>query len=167
MKPLIVAVAVLLLLAGCSASAVAESTPTPSATPTPEFATENQVASVIAGYGPDWREMMDGAIGCRGEWTFNPGSIPGYTCWLAEQTMSVTAETAVRDLAELKIPPSMAGIVADTTGVLQGIVDVKVKTICGEGEAPIESDECNKALGSLNFYYVILDGKLDAWAPYL
>ena len=161
-------VAAALLLAGCSASPAAEPTRTPTPTPTPEYATENQVASVIAAYESDWREVIDGAGECRAGWVFDPGSLPGMSCWLREQTLTTTAELTIPDLGELEIPPSMVGLVASTTAVLQGIVDVGAKTVCGDGVAePADTPECTEALGSLNNYYRMLEGELDSWGPYL
>jgi hypothetical protein len=157
----------MLLLAGCTSTAPTEET-TPSSAPTPTYATENQVASVIATYATDWRETMDGAGECRAQWTFDPGSMTGATCWLTEQTLVTTAEITVRDLDALDIPPSLASLSESTRAILQGIVDVDAKTICGDGIAdPIESPECNAALGSLNFYYSTLGNELDSWGPYL
>ena len=73
----------MLLLAGCTRTAPTEAT-TPSVRPNTTYATENQVASVIATYATDWRETMDGAVECRTQWRFEPGSISGASSWLTE-----------------------------------------------------------------------------------
>jgi hypothetical protein len=163
------ALAVLLALTGCSASPTAAETTvgTPSSAPTPTYATENQVASVIAEYETDWRETMDEAGGCRFDWTMSPGSITGFACYLNEQTMSTTSELVLLDLDALDIPPSMTALVADTTAVLQLIVDKDLKGNCGEAEEPADTQECTDTLGGLNFLYNTLEGRLDAWKPYL
>jgi hypothetical protein len=169
----LLAVAILalpLLLTGCASatSPSNDSTPSTTASATPTYASENQVASVIAKYAADWRETIDGAGKCRFEWTLSPGSMAGATCWLNEQTLVTTAEIVNRDVEKLNIPPSMASLVDSTTTVLQGIVDEDAKTVCGDGVAdPLDTPECTKVIGSLNFYYSMLKGELDSWGPYL
>lgn len=168
MNRLLPAIAAALILAGCAPTATPPAEPTSTPGPTPEYATENQVASVIAAHESDWREVIDGAFECRSMWYSTPGSIPGMTCWIKEQTLITTAETAIRDLGELEIPPSMESLVESTTAVLQGIVDVDATTVCGEGVLePVDTPECTEALGSLTWSYTMLEQELEAWAPYL
>ncbi|SFR79530.1 hypothetical protein SAMN05428970_2574 [Agromyces sp. CF514] len=90
------------------------------------------------------------------------------TCWITEQTMSITTETALRDLDALEVPPSMVDLVTDTKTDLKGIVAVDVTSVCGDApEGPVESDACNAALGQLNMLYVGFESTLDSWGPYL
>ncbi|QTX05236.1 hypothetical protein [Agromyces archimandritae] len=158
----------ILILTGCASGSAPTAVDVPTQSPEPIVATEKQVASVFAEYESDWRETMDGAGECRMLWVFEPGSLPGMTCWLQEQTLSTTAEIVIRDVGELEVPSSMVSLVSSTTSVLQDIVDVDAKTICdAEASEPADSDECNQALGSLNFHYTRLESELDAWRPYL
>ena len=157
----------LLLLAGCA-------TPQPNTevSPVPDTseATTEQVASVLAAYEPDWREVIDKAGECRAIWSF--GSTPaddlqGMSCYLREQTIGNTAQLVIRDWGELEVPSSMTDIVADTEAILQQVAEVDLTTICGADEAPAEEKTCNEALGSRNFLYSLLETQLDAWSPYL
>lgn len=157
-------------LAGCSAQVPTEpvaisASAAPSADPA---ASENQVASVIAEREADWREVIDNAITCRTDWALSPGKMSNLSCYLQEQTIINTAQLALRDFADLKVPASMSSLVDSTTVVLEQIGAVDLQGACGEGMVePADSPECNEALGTLNFLYMTLGDKLDAWGPYL
>lgn len=156
-----------LTLAGC-AGETSEVAPEPTPTEAEVVAaSENEVTSVIAEYEPDWRETIDGAGGCRFDWVMNPGQISNMSCYLQEQTMTITAQLVVRDWGEMVIPESMSGIVDDTTAVLEKIGAVDLKAACGEEAEPNDTDECSTALGTLNVLYGQLEGELNSWSPYL
>ncbi|MEA1264581.1 hypothetical protein MicroSTF_16170 [Microbacterium sp. STF-2] len=162
----------LLLLAGCSAGGDAkpESTVTPWVAPTPEEATPEQVASVLAEYETDWRDVIDGAIDCRFTWTVDDtptGQLQGTTCFTTEKTIGITSQLAVREWGEMEIPSSMQDLVASTSKVLGLISETDLAAVCGEDSEPNGTQECNDALGSRNFAYSMLEGELDKWKPYL
>ncbi|MCW4458207.1 hypothetical protein [Microbacterium sp. MPKO10] len=161
-------------LYGCSggteaASGVATQSSTPA--PTNSEATESQVASVLAEYESNWRETIDSAADCRYIWSFGgddvTGDLEAMTCYLNEQTLVMNAQTVVRDWEDMDVPSSMDTIVRETSQVLTEIGAVDLASVCGDQEAPIESDECDAELGSLNMLYSTLESKLDAWGPYL
>lgn len=155
------------LLTGCSPVAPAT---TPSPTPTPETATPQQVASVLAQYQSDWREVVTGAGECRFTWTIDTSptaKIKGMSCYLKEQTIGITSQLVMRDWKKLTIPSSMKTIVDNTSVILTGIAAIDLKTVCGTGTVPTEAPECNSALGSRYSLYSQLGRQLDAWSPYL
>lgn len=171
MKIRTAAIAVLLAVAaltGCSSSAP-EATPTPTQTSDPE-ATPEQVASVIAEYESDWREVIDGAFDCRFTWTMDDsptGQLEGMTCFTTEKTIGITAQLVTRDWAAMDVPASMQGLVDDTTEVLGRISDVDLDSVCGTDSIPSSTQECNEALGNRNATYLQLESQLDKWGPYL
>jgi uncharacterized protein YceK len=171
MKRLLPVLAVALLLAGCSspADSTAES-PTP--TPTETYASENEVASVIAEYEEGWRETIDAAGRCRLLWALRDSleftdAMEAQTCWLQELTTASTAELALLDLNELDIPPSMEDVAMDTKQALSTIVGQEPRETCGEEAMPRATEFCTSIVGNLNAGYVVLSGKLDAWKPWL
>ncbi|WP_167131914.1 hypothetical protein [Paramicrobacterium chengjingii] len=170
------ALVAILLLAGCASAEQPEPAAeqeTETSTPAPEVdsATEEQVASVVAEYEPDWRETIDGASDCRFLWTTGGETaaedIKAMSCYLKEQTIVTTAQLVTGDLADLEIPESMSSLVTNTTNVLESIGDVDLTSVCGDGDVPAETDECNSALGTLNALYMQLDSTLNSWSPYL
>lgn len=163
------------MLAGCASAA-----PEPTAPPEPveveevEYATEPQVASVIAKYESDWREVIDGAGECRLNWVNAAAdesdllsSLEGYSCFMREKTLGVTAQLAVRDLEELEIPPSMETLVSETKATLLTLSSFDLEAICGTEDAPADTPECQDALGTRNYGYGVLEDQLAAWGPYL
>lgn len=158
-------------LVGCSPA----SEPDPATTSTPsavaaDEATPEQVASVLAEYEPDWREVIDGAFDCRTTWTLDSsvtGQLEGMSCYLREQTMGMTAQIVLRDWSALEIPQEMQGLVDRTSESLQVIADNDIKAVCGEDSLPAATNECSEALGNRSMAYTLLEGKLDAWKPYL
>src|SRR5690606_5135703 len=73
---------------------------------TEEYATENQVASVIAGYETYWREMIEEAVHCRFLYVMNEDLSPAedmerYTCFLSEATIGTEAAIATREIEAL------------------------------------------------------------------
>lgn len=125
---------------------------------------------MLAQYETDWREVIDSALDCRFTWTLSnspTSELDGMACYTREQTIGLTTQIVMRDWGELDIPASMQSLVDETSSVLQLIADVDLPAICGDGNVPAETDECNKALGSRSFNYTMLESKLDAWGPYL
>lgn len=166
----------LLALSGCTSAPESEpaeteaSAPKPSPTPTVEAATPEQVASVLAAYETDWREVIDESGACRFTWTLDDtptGKLEGMACYLTEQTIGNTASIVIRDWEKLVIPESMASLVSETEAVLQDIADIDLRAACGTDAIPSSSDECSSALGSRNIMYGLLESKLNAWKPYL
>ena len=154
-----------------TASTIPVVSKTATATTTPA-ATENEVASVIAGYEQDWREVIDDAGECRVAWTMRD-SDPAQkarrlTCYMRETAMGTTATLARRDLGNLAIPDSMSGLVKDTTKALRAVANVDLEAKCGGPfEGPKGSKECARALGSRMWTYDSLETVLNKWSPYL
>ncbi|WP_461048270.1 hypothetical protein [Terrabacter koreensis] len=149
---------------------ITTTTTTPS--PTPTYASENQVASVIAGNQKTWREVEDSALPCRSAMVLGEDSgmseIELITCYTNEVTAGVAAQNAIRDLEALDVPPSMEPLVDETRRVLQGMADVDLEKACGPSfEVPKDSKACTEALGSRATSYFLVSGVLDKWAPYL
>lgn len=166
MRKLAAVVAVVFAVTGCAATASVDEAPQP------VEATENQVASVIAEYEEDWRAVSVEAAECRLVWTLDSPDDPlsnakGTSCYLREQTATIRAELAIRDLNRLVIPSSMEELVSDTIATLQPLSNANIVEVCGDEAWPANTDECNKALGSLFAYYNTLDSALDRWRPYL
>ncbi|TQO23770.1 hypothetical protein [Paramicrobacterium agarici] len=176
MRRLIIpALAASILLTGCSSTTEpATEQETETSTPAPvveDSATEEQIASVIAEYEPDWRETIDGAGDCRFLWVMGGDSpaddMNAMSCYLKEQTIVTTAQLVVSDLEALDIPESMSSLVTNTTNVLTSIGEVDLVGVCGEDDVPADTDECTDTIGTLNGLYMQLDSTLNSWSPYL
>lgn len=171
MSSLSAAVLLTALLTGCTSGGVPEPEPT-TAEPAVEYATENQVASVIAKYESDWREVIEGAGECRLGWTTASSddvqaSLEGFTCYTREKTMGATTQLAVDELDALDIPPSMDALVSSTSTTLKVLAGAELESSCGEDGSPdTSSDACTSTLGMLNTGYAVLEQDLDAWRPY-
>lgn len=163
----VLGVTVALILTACSPRVETVSTPTPTPTPTVEAATPEQVASVLAEYEPDWREVIDAAGECRFGYVMGDEELEYASCYIREQTIVITSQLVGRDWSEMDIPASMTGLVLDTTGVLHEIGSVDLTGACGEDLFPNDSESCTSALGTLYTHYLELESQLDAWAPYL
>lgn len=159
----------LIALAGCSSTAPA-TTQVPIPTPTIEAATTQQVASVLAGYEPEWREVVENATSCRVTWLLDDsptGQLKGSSCFLKEKTLGITAQLVLRDWSNLAIPSSMQALVDETSQVLQQIADVDIAKECGDEFSPTDTEECSSALGARNTLYLALERSLNKWSPYL
>jgi hypothetical protein len=145
---------------------------TASPSPTQSYSTENEIASVIAGGEKMWRDTKDEAFDCRLALVLKEddysASAKRLTCYTNELTAGVKAQTALRDLAALTIPPSMDGLVTDTRAALQLVVDADLENACGPAMTePKDTEECSSALGARSMSYTVLSSALDKWAPYL
>jgi hypothetical protein len=178
-----VAVIVLLmcvLLTGCggdaqeasatdsTAAEAASETPSPS----PTAATEAQVASVVAGYQKDWREIIKKAADCRWDYTMMDRGVLAeanrMTCYMQEVTAGTSAGNAIRDLDALTIPDSLTSLVSETETALQAVADVDLEAVCGPVLEEIkDTRKCSRALGTRYGAYQDLDEVLDKWGPYL
>jgi hypothetical protein len=158
-----VALAALVVTTGCSSAQPAAPTPTPTAT----YASENQVASVIAEYESDWRETIDSASSCRLGYVTGADPASDYVCKTREETIGITAQLATRDLRKLNVPKSMASLVDGTDDALSAISRNDVKLLCGDDGWGGDDTTCNSALASRYAAYQELEAKLDAWSPYL
>lgn len=161
-----VAVPAVLMLVGCSAEAA------PAPTADAVVATENQVASVIAEYEQPWREVADKSGECRIVWAIDSKEDPvanlnGASCYLAEQTASITAKLATDDLKAMNVPPSMESLVSKTIAALDPVAAADLESVCGADVWPVETDECNLALAQNFSSLNSLTTALDAWKPYL
>lgn len=159
--------------AGPTTTTAAGSATTTTSTPTPTetHATENQVASVIAGYEKGWRKAIDGAGNCRIMWMeTSPDPLTDAqrtTCYAEEVTAGTSAKNALRDLDALSIPPSLEPLVDETKRSLTSLADVDLETHCGPSFQDIkQTPECDKALGAAMTAYFTLGGALDKWGPY-
>ncbi|MFA0850165.1 hypothetical protein ABRP24_009655 [Curtobacterium sp. WHRI 8282] len=156
------------LITGCASQGHDE--PTRTATPTATAASENEVASVVAEYAPDWRDVIDNASGCRLEFVMGSDVARSYVCETSEKTMGITAGLAARSLNELKIPEAMSSLVSETGSILEGIAADDLSVLCGDdGWNGTDEDDkaCTAALGNRFALYQQLDAKLSAWSPYL
>jgi hypothetical protein len=171
-----------LTLTACSgndsnASTEAVSTPVetvqaPEATPESTEATPEQLASIVAGYETDWRDTIEGAGDCRLTWTVGDATDPttnmeGMACFLNEQTLTMTAETAGKDLRALTPPSSMQTLYDDTLTALDGIKSVPLEDDCGTDSWPSSDETCSTTLGELFTGMRSLETVLDQWGPYL
>ncbi|MGH8894421.1 MAG: hypothetical protein ACRDWY_14120 [Actinomycetes bacterium] len=169
-----------LSVSACSGSAAEDAPPsdsTPAAasetpSPTPSAATEAQVASVLAGYEKDWREVIDKAGECRFSLTMkDPGPLAEaerLSCYTREVTAGMTAQTAIRDLDALTMPDSLTSLVSETEAALQAAADVDLESLCGPPMSEIkDSRKCDRALGTRMWAHQQLDTALDKWSPYL
>ncbi|WP_141881309.1 hypothetical protein [Homoserinimonas aerilata] len=170
MKRAFVIVAAVLILAGCASEPEPESSRGPEPTVV-EYATENQVASVIAEYEPKWREVIEESTECRFLWVLGGSTIAeeihGDVCFMQEKTIGITAQLVLRDWEALNVPESLQSLVTDTSTVLREIGRGDLKTICGEASRPVETDECNSELAGRNMLYSQLESSLNKWSPYL
>lgn len=138
--------------------------------PEPTYATESQVASVIAEYEPDWVEVIEGASDCRFIWVTEDADEPfseGLLCHMRETTMSMTSETATKRLLALDIPPSMTDLVQQTLEALVSISTAGVDEECGLSGEFADTEECSTAHGLAIRGYSKLERALNAWSPYL
>ena len=75
--------------------------------PTPDYATDKQIASVVAGGEKLWRDAADKGTECRIKYVEKGGGALGEierkTCYTNELTASMSAPTAIRDLSQLRI----------------------------------------------------------------
>jgi hypothetical protein len=143
-----------------------------STTTTPSVATENEVASIIAGGEKTWREAADKSPECRLAFVLKEKGVAAgverVTCYTNELTAGVKAEIAIRDLRALNIPPSMQGLVTETQSALQMMVDADLENACGPAMTePKDTKECTSALGTPNWSYTLMTSVLDKWSPYL
>ena len=169
-----ITVGALLALTGCgSDEPVSQEAPAPAATtqaapvPEPEYATVQQVASVIAAYAADWRETIEAADSCRIIHATGAQDVQEdvelATCFMRESAMTYSAQTVTTKWGELNIPPELQELVADTEEQLDKIVEADVAGNCKDDE----SEECSTALGAVMMPYTALASRLNAWAPYL
>lgn len=166
-----------ILLSACGggssdSSAGGDETPSPTPTPTASAATEAQLASVIAGYQRDWREVIRNASDCRFDLAMqDSGGIAKaarLSCYTDEITIGLTAASALEELAAMSAPDSMTALVDETTAALQGVAGVDLETVCGPAMSEIRGDKkCRTALGTRMWAYDDLDTALDRWSPYL
>lgn len=167
-----------LALAGCGtdskpATTSASSTTAPAApSPSPSFATENEVASVIAGYEKDWREVAEKAGPCRFKYVLKEdgplAQTERMTCYTNEVTAAISAKNAMRDLAQLDVPPSMTPLVEETNKALQLLVDADLESACGPAmQEPNGTKKCDTAMGAQMLGYDMVTNALDKWGPYL
>lgn len=173
-----------LVLGGCqsSSSGAAPASAAPSTTATvvtpstttssiPDYATDKQIASVVAGEEKLWRDAADKAGECRFKYVEKGGGTLGemerMTCYTNEVTASMSAQTAIRDLSQLRIPPSMEDLVAETMNSLQMLVDSRLEEACGPAmNEPKDTKKCDEAMGAQMWGYHSVTGVLDKWAPY-
>lgn len=134
-------------------------------------ATPEQLASVIAGYAKDWREVINKAADCRWDWTVADDAtaeLRGMTCYMRETTISYTTETAAAELAELTPPSSMVSLVDETNAALAAVYDIDLEGVCGDPVVgPNDAKKCSTTLGQRMWAYSQLENALDQWSPYL
>lgn len=150
--------------------------PSPSLTPSPsaEYATPQQLASIIAMQEDGWREVADGALECRDLWAssrLDPDdpilSVQSLTCHMREATITLSSENALRDLAGLEAEPSMASLVSKTEAALRAVMAADVNGKCDSMGDLADTDDCKDAHLSALLAYRDLDEALDGWRPYL
>lgn len=125
------------------------------------------MASVIAEYADDWRDVIDTASDCRIAYVTGSDVATEYTCETREQTIGITAGLVLRDLRDLNVPNSMESLVADTDDVLTSISGTDLTSLCGDDGWQDAGPDCTAALGDRYAAYTRLDSQLAAWSPYL
>lgn len=160
-----------LTLSGC-ASGAQPAASTSSATPSAavQAATEQQVASVLAEYGDDFREVTKGASNCRILWTVGAETFAdkanAMTCYVTAGTANLQASIVLKKWGELTIPDSMQDLVTQTSTPLQDLADIDFGSTCGTGDVPKDTKKCDLLLGRQYGDLQALDSQLDAWKPY-
>lgn len=139
----------------------------------PEYATEAQVASVIAEFEPGWRDVVAEKIDCQLTWeiasqdpTNLEANMKGLNCMSSIHTMVTTTGTAIIELDKLEIPPSMQDLVSETKGDLSKISSSGVEMKCDLSGDSAES-ECELPMLQFVVGSMRLENTLNAWGPYL
>lgn len=134
-------------------------------------ATPEQMATVIAGYEKDWREVINKAADCRWDWTISDNAaaeLRGMTCYMTESTIGLTTETAAAELDALTPPGSMTALIDETDAALAAVYDIDLEGACGDPViGPNDSKKCSTTLGQRMWAYSQLETALDQWSPYL
>ncbi len=140
--------------------------------PSPSYATEAEVASVIAGVEQSLRSTADEAADCRilyvmGDTTDPLDKAEMMACHSDEIAAGQTAERVVAELTELEIPPSLTDLATETEGALAGIANIDVESACGPPmRVPKNTDSCSTAHAQRMSAYAEMETALDMWTPY-
>lgn len=168
------ALAVIFLVSGCGDNGGATAgggSLAPASSPT--YATESQVASVVAGVEDSLRNTAEEAAECRITYVMGDTTNPidrseMMTCHTNEITAGQEAERAATDLATLEIPPALTDLVAETERALDAIADVDIERACGAPmRIPRSNDSCSTAHAERMAAYGDITTILDRWKPYL
>ena len=95
--------------------------------------------------------------------------VEALTCRIDESTMSLTAETAARELRELIPPADMQVLYVETLSVLDEIAATNFAEACPDLDTILDesSEACNAAIPAMYRALRSLDTQLNAWTPYL
>lgn len=90
------------------------------------------------------------------------------SCYTREVTIGLTAQTAIKDLDALALPPSLESLVVETKEELAAVAGIDLETKCGPAMEDFKpSHKCDLALGERYGEYLKLKTILDKWKPYL
>ncbi|CAH0287046.1 hypothetical protein SRABI83_04094 [Arthrobacter sp. Bi83] len=158
----------LLSVTACGSSAPAaapNTTPVETATPTPT-ATVSQFASVIAEHEKSWRDYEEKIVDCAfaGISSAAIDQVKRTTCTYTASTVTLEAQTALRDIMKLPSPPAeIKDLVNRTITVLEPLGDNQASTACSDQT----SEACDGAITKANGDIRPVTSVLDAWKPYL
>lgn len=158
----------LLSVSACGSSAPAAAPVTASATPTPTpTATVSQFASIIAEREQAWRDyeadITDCAFASMG--TSGLDQAKHTACTFTVGTVTITAQSAVKEILRLPSPPSeIRDLVDRTISVLEPLGDNPAAATACEDK---KSEACDAALTKANGDIRRVTSVLDAWKPYL
>lgn len=164
------ALGILISLSGCgSASTVADKpsvAASESPTPTRPSATAAQFASVIAEDEKGWRDYNDNIGDCAWSRVIGKTTIDRLkvtTCSLNLQTVTLTAQTTIRNLNALGNPPAeISPLVTRTILALTPLGAIDATTACEDMISQSCSDAETEANGAIRPVVSVLD----AWRPY-
>ena len=141
------------------------------AEPEEETATTAQVASVIAQYEPDWREISENSLDCYGLNT-NPielaDGLNGLACQSDMRSMTLQAQIVLNELDGLVIPGELESLVAETIPELEEVAaynDV-FDEACSDQSAPV-NDDCATAIRDFGYLASQFERVLNKWQPYM
>lgn len=170
----------LLSMTACSAPAASTATspssiaaPSDAASPsaTISTATENEVASIMAGYMSEATKTIEGAGDCRMLSVTAKSAADEamlVACYTNEVTLGTSSTTTAKKLRELTPPASMETIVDDTTAVLDEVSGIDLEKSCGPAMGrPRGTKACDTAMGDRYGAYLRLKEVLASWSPYV
>jgi len=151
---------------GASASPPVTSTASETPTPTPT-ATVSQFASIIAEREQAWRDYEDDVTDCAlaSMGTSALDQAKHTACTFTVGTVTITAQSAVKEIMRLPSPPAeIRDLVDRTIAVLEPLGDNPATATACEDK---KSEACDAAVTKANADIRQVTSVLDAWKPYL
>lgn len=133
-------------------------------------ATSTDIANDIKVSYSEWTDVVNGADHCRELWADSSGALidqlNGQTCYIQEQTIGISSDTAVSMLTGHVPPADLQPLATDTVQIVKSIHAVDLKAACGDGTNPdLTMSGCQKALDDRAAAYKELHALLVKWAP--